>query len=188
MLRLRRPSAEELAALATRERDQALTYPGPGVTATGAAIPGYEVARYSTILGTGTDVFDRARAALQRWAPQRGSGIAIEATGPIEAGAGIAFAAPLPVAGFVIGTCRVVYVEDAADRWAFAYGTLPLHPASGEERFAVVLDGDEVRFEIEVVSRPQQLLARLAPPVTRLLQRQAIARYLRAMETATSVQ
>ena len=36
--------------------------------------------------------------------------------------------------------CRVVYVVDEPDRRGFAYGTLPGHPETGEELFAVRYD------------------------------------------------
>ena len=37
--------------------------------------------------------------------------------------------------GFLQAPCRVVYVIDEPDIRGFAYGTLPGHPESGEERF-----------------------------------------------------
>jgi uncharacterized protein (UPF0548 family) len=89
-------------------------------------------------------------------------------------------AASLPV-GFAIVACRIVYVEDEPHRFAFAYGTLPTHPESGEERFEVVRNGDDVSFVVTAFSRPRQLLARIGKPIARAMQRRATVQYLDAM-------
>ena len=131
MLRLRRPTPADLAAVLERARDEPLTYPEVGATA--ATLPaGYHHVRAERVLGNGDALFGRAVAALRDWAPQRGSGIAVRADGPLGVGTNVALAAPLPV-GFAIATCRVVQVDDDEDRYAFAYGTLPEHPERGEE-------------------------------------------------------
>ena len=55
--------------------------------------------------------------------------------------------------GPVRAPCRVVYVVDEPDRRGFAYGTLPGHAESGEERFVVRYDPatDEVCAEVDGV-------------------------------------
>jgi hypothetical protein len=69
--------------------------------------------------------------------------------------------------------CRIVYVVDEADRFGFAYGTLPAHAETGEERFTVEWDeqDDAVWYDILAFSLPQQLLARLGYPFARRLQK-----------------
>jgi uncharacterized protein (UPF0548 family) len=69
-----------------------------------------------------------------------------------------------------------VYVVDEqgpVQRFGFAYGTLPDHAESGEERFTVEWHGADgaVWYDILAFSRPQQLLPRLGYPFTRKLQR-----------------
>src|SRR5260370_38795913 len=71
-----------------------------------------------------------------------------------------------------LNACRIVYVVDEEGpvrRFGFAYGTLPEHAESGEERFTV--EGheadDAVWYDILAFSRPQQLLARLGYPFAR---------------------
>ena len=72
-------------------------------------------------------------------------------------------------------------MQDEPDRRGFGYGTLPGHPEQGEEAFAVVRRGDRMYFEIIAFSRPRHPLARVAKPVSRLLQRQTTRRYISAM-------
>jgi uncharacterized protein (UPF0548 family) len=69
-----------------------------------------------------------------------------------------------------------VYVVDEDgpfQRFGFAYGTLPEHAESGEERFTVKWHkaDDAVWYDILTFSRPQQLLTRLGYPVARKLQK-----------------
>jgi uncharacterized protein (UPF0548 family) len=75
-----------------------------------------------------------------------------------------------------VNACRVVYVVDEGgpvQRFGFAYGTLPDHAESGEERFTVEWHeaDDAVWYDILAFSRPQQLLARLGYPFARRLQK-----------------
>jgi uncharacterized protein (UPF0548 family) len=94
--------------------------------------------------------------------------------------------APLPF-GFVELTCRIVAVVDEADRFGFAYGTLPVHAEAGEESFVVSRDADgDVRFDVQAVSRPIHPLARAFAPVANRLQDAAVRRYLSAMQRAVS--
>src|SRR5262249_20824062 len=58
-------------------------------------------------------------------------------------------------------------------RYGFAYGTLPEHAESGEERFTVEWHeaDDAVWYDILAFSRPHQLLVRLGYPLARRLQK-----------------
>jgi uncharacterized protein (UPF0548 family) len=69
---------------------------------------------------------------------------------------------------------RVVDEPDATvSRFGFAYGTLPDHAGTGEERFLIEWDRqtNEVRYDILAFSRPQWLSARLAYAYMRRLQK-----------------
>jgi uncharacterized protein (UPF0548 family) len=180
VLKLRRPSEAWLRDLAERERDRPFTYDAVGATATGQVPDGFRHDHWSVELGRGDEAFERATAGLQHWLPQRGSGLAVAADGLVEPGKVVAMAAPVGI-GHAVATCRVVYVEAETDRYAWAYGSLPIHPESGEERFAVVRHGDVTTFEVDVFWKPRDPLARLAPPVARRLQARATRRYLEAM-------
>ena len=68
---------------------------------------------------------------------------------------------------------RIVYTIDEplgpVVRFGFAYGTLPDHVESGEERFLIEWDQttDRVWFDILAFSRPRHRLARIGYPIAR---------------------
>jgi uncharacterized protein (UPF0548 family) len=76
-----------------------------------------------------------------------------------------------------LNACRIVYVvDDEASnrrRYGFAYGTLSDHAEQGEERFTVEWNAtdDTVWYDILAFSRPKKLLAMMAYPLSRSLQR-----------------
>ncbi|HVF31577.1 MAG TPA: DUF1990 domain-containing protein [Acidimicrobiales bacterium] len=177
MLVLRRPATTDLQRLAAEQRDAPLTYAAVGATLAGRPPEGYRFEEVERCIGSD---FSRARGALANWQPHRGAGIAHWADGDVAPGTTVALAAPLPV-GYAVAACRIVAVVDDADRFGFAYGTLPVHPESGEELFTVEQRGDGVWFRIAVFWRPQELLARIGYPVARILQSRATSRYLDAM-------
>lgn len=79
--------------------------------------------------------------------------------------------------------CRVAYVVDEPTRAGFAYGTLPGHPESGEERFVLEQHGDgTITVAITAFSRPASRLAILGGPLTRKVQQRMTTRYLRALD------
>jgi uncharacterized protein (UPF0548 family) len=184
MVRLVRPSDAQLLRVLSRVDNTSLTYAEVGATSSELLPGAYHHVSDERALGQGDAVFAKAVAALRQWEPQKGSGLSLVADGPVACGTTVAMAAPLPV-GFAIATCRVVYVEDDADRFAWAYGTLPVHPERGEERFEITRSGDAVVFRVTAFSQPQQLLARIASPIARVLQSRATKRYLDAMERAS---
>lgn len=182
---IRRPSRHQLETLLESQSRQALTYPGRGATRSQAP-PGYTVEHFERRLGAGPGGFARAASALGTWAPQRGAGIELTPNRPeIAQDATIVMLIPLG-GGWVTAAARIVYVVSEPDRFGFAYGTLPHHPEQGEEAFVVERDGrGQVRFVIDVFSRPRHPLARLGRPVARLLQKRVTRRYLDAMAVAT---
>lgn len=123
-------------------------------------------------LGIGAETFVRACDAIRAWrmfpAP-------------------LAWIEPLPIpirdgeqAGVVVralglwwlNAARIVYVIDDPRRFGFAYGTLPGHVESGEERFLVEhLADDSVWYDLRAFSRPRLWLVRAGKPLARVLQR-----------------
>ena len=93
--------------------------------------------------------FEEAADKGMRWGMLRGAGLRVEATSEVAA-VGSEVIVHL---GPVRAPCRVVYVVDEPDRRGFAYGTLPGHAESGEERFVVRYDPatDEVYAEVDGV-------------------------------------
>src|SRR5262249_38584016 len=107
---------------------------------------------------------------------------------PIQAGQVVAVIARLFGLSW-LNACRIVYVVDEqgpVQRYGFAYGTLPEHVESGEERFTVEWHEADaaVWYDILAFSRPQQLLARLGYPLARRLQKRFARDSAAAMQKA----
>src|SRR5688500_12365449 len=112
-----------------------LTYRDVGATA-GPLPEGYHHVRKTAVIGHGRPRFEDAATKVMRWGMLRGAGVRVDATSEVAAvGSEV-----LVGIGPVRAPCRVVYVIEETDRRGFAYGTLPGHPASGEEQFAVRFD------------------------------------------------
>jgi uncharacterized protein (UPF0548 family) len=158
-----------------------LTYAEVGATA-GPLPAGYHHVDRRALIGSGREAFDRTAEALFAWQAQRGAGLTV-VHAPQRAAVGAVIVSRLgpPVVGLVL-PCRVVSVVDEPHRRGFAYGTLPGHPESGEERFEVEL-GDDGRVElvIRAFSRPASLFTRLGGPIGRLGQRLVTDGYVRAL-------
>jgi uncharacterized protein (UPF0548 family) len=171
----------DLAALT----DAPFTYAHVGGTASTAMPEGYRHAERSVVIGSGSAAFERAAAAVFDWRAQRGAGLGVRSSGPPTVpGTVVVLTAGLPWLGYDI-PCRVVWASTTGDERGFAYGTLPGHPESGEERFVVRLtpDGDVV-YEIRVFFRLASPAARLAGPVSLVLQHLATARYVSVIRRA----
>jgi uncharacterized protein (UPF0548 family) len=155
-----------------------LTYDEVGATA-GPLPAGYHHVQKSAIIGHGRPRFEKAAEKAMRWGMLRGAGLRVEATSEVAA-VGSEVIVQL---GPVRAPCRVVYVVDEPDRRGFAYGTLPGHAESGEERFAVRYDPatDEVHAEVVAFSRHATWWSRLGSPVTSVAQRVITERYLTAL-------
>ncbi|MBE1546431.1 uncharacterized protein (UPF0548 family) [Mycobacterium sp. OAS707] len=155
-----------------------LTYSEVGATA-GHLPAGYHHVQKSAVIGRGRPRFEEAADKGMRWGMLRGAGLRVEATSDV-----VTVGAEVIVhLGPVRAPCRVVYVVDEADRRGFAYGTLPGHAESGEERFMVRYDPatEDVYAEVVAFSRHGTWWSRLGAPVTSVIQRVVTDRYLRAL-------
>jgi uncharacterized protein (UPF0548 family) len=190
MLTLRRPSTEALREFLASQSQLGFTYSAVGATAT---VPpsGYDVDHHRIKLGEGEEVFTRAQAALRRWEHFRlGWGEAWPPDSPIQAGAPVAVVARA-FGLWWLNAARVVYVVDEPGpirRFGFAYGTLPDHAESGEERFLIEWDrsSGEVWYDILAFSRPQHLLTRLGYPFVRRVQKRFAKASAAAMRRAVA--
>jgi uncharacterized protein (UPF0548 family) len=157
-----------------------MTFTYQQVGATAAELPdGYHHVRKSAVIGNGRPRFDDAAAKVMRWGMLRGARVRVEASSEVAAvGSEV-----LVGLGPLRAPCRVVYVIDEQNRRGFAYGTLPGHPESGEELFAVRYDPStgDVHAEVVAFSRHATWWSRLGSPVTALAQRVITARYLTAL-------
>lgn len=188
-LSLQKPVAESIRHFLLEQAELPFSYAAVGATADEPP-GGFDVDHTRIKLGEGEQVFQAGRAALQRWEQFRLGWVeAWPADTAIQSGEVVA------VMGRAIGvwwlnSCRIAYVVDESgqiSKFGFAYGTLPGHVESGEERFLVEWDqGDNsVWYDILAFSRPNHFLTRYGYPVVRRLQkrfgRDSAASMLRAV-------
>jgi uncharacterized protein (UPF0548 family) len=183
---VRRPSDAKLSRVLAAVGDARFTYDAVGATAHPGELPaGYHHVRATRVLGRGDQAFAAAVDGIRRWQLHRRQGYRVAPDEPsVEVGTVVALDVPL-VALHVIATCRIAWVVDEPGRFGFGYGTLPIHPESGEEAFVVDRDTDgergDVRLAITAFSRPRHALVRLAGPVARRKQARATQGYLDAL-------
>lgn len=172
---LRKPTAESIQHFLERQATLGYTYEAVGATSDRPPA-GYVVDHTRIKLGTGEDVFQQAKDALQRWEHFRLGWVeAWPSQDVLQQGAAVAVLAHLFGLWWLNG-CKIVYVVDEAGsiaRYGFAYGTLPAHAESGEERFMIEWDRSEgnVSYDILAFSRPNYVLTRLGYPMVRRIQK-----------------
>ncbi len=190
MISFRKPSVESLLRIVEAQGRLDFTYSGVGATATDGAIPaGFVVDRTRAALGRGSATFERARAALRRWEQFRLGWLeAFPADTPLRAGETVVVVARVFGMRWT-NAARIVYtIDEPAARFGFAYGTLPDHAESGEERFLVEWDRatDQVWFDILAFSRPRHFLTRLGHRQARAMQKRFATQSVAAMQRATA--
>jgi uncharacterized protein (UPF0548 family) len=160
-----------------------LTYDRPGATRDDVLPTGFHHLDVEEPIGRGRPAVEKAAEGLLTWRMHEGAGLTLVAASADRAAAGVLVVMRLgPGPLGLTAPCRVVYTVDGPDHRGFGYGTLPGHPARGEEAFTVRLTDDgEVRARVRAFSRPAALLARAGGPVTRLAQRYTARRYIRAL-------
>lgn len=191
MLSLRKPSAESIHRFLAEQARLDFTYTSIGATATRPPA-GYVVDHTRIKLGEGEPVFQAAVAALRRWEQFR--------LGWLEAGPGdtpikenqVVAILARAVGLWWLNACRIVYVVDESSpltKFGFAYGTLPAHAGSGEERFLIEWDhaDDSVWYDILAFSRPRHLLTKIGLPMVRRTQKRFGRESAAAMQQAVVV-
>jgi uncharacterized protein (UPF0548 family) len=158
-----------------------LTYDHVGGTS-GVLPDGYHHLNRRMIIGRGAAKFDDAARALLGWQTHLRSGLQVSTSSATVKGDTVVMLG-IGAGPFTLrAPCRVVYVVDEPDRQGFAYGTLPGHPESGEERFVIEMAADDsVSFSIAAFSTPASRLAEVAGPLGRLAQSRMTARYFRSL-------
>lgn len=176
-----RPPAPVTIKHFVREQ-QSLPYTYAPVGGTRSQIPdGFTVDHNERVLGMGEAVYRKAVHALQHWRMFDMDWLSIW---PQEAALqeGTTVVVLAQHFGFwSLNPARIVYVMDekktttdgVIHRFGFAYGTLPGHAMSGEERFLIEWNEstDEVVYEVIAYSKPRHLLARLGYLLVRRLQK-----------------
>ena len=190
MISLRRPPAEVIRDVLASQSTLGFSYTAVG--ATNSEPPaGYVVDHTRVRLGRGEEVFTRAKEVLGRWGQfDLGWVEAWSPETPIQTGEVVAVMSR-QFGLWWLTACRIAYVVDEVEpvaRFGFAYGTLPDHAGTGEERFLVEWDraSGEVWYDILAFSRPQWLVARLGYPYMRWLQKRFGGQSAAAMLTAVN--
>ena len=180
-LSLKTPSVGELARLLADQSQCDLRYEAVGA-AGGSMSGGYRTVHESVVISDDLDAFDRVAERLWTWDLHRCAGFRVQPAGRADTiGTDVVLAVKLLVPHLLLA-CRVVRVIDDPDRAGFAYGTLPMHPESGEESFVVERAAGGVRFVITAFSRPTGRIRRLGAPIQNRIQDRFTARYLTAAQ------
>lgn len=176
MFFLTEPSSHTVEEFIAAQRDQPYSYTAVGAT-NGTPPSGYVVDHNRIQLGTGGKVYQTAIEALNEWKEFDLGWVAI-----VPDGVAVRKDATVAVKARAFGTwslsaARVVYVVNESgtvERFGFAYGTLPDHVETGEERFSIEWNhnDDSVWYDILAFSRPRHPLVKLAAPLARRLQMQ----------------
>ena len=177
------PEARIEQALASQERAP-FSYIEVGATRRGP--PSRYCYREERVqLGRGQATFERAKQAVREWRMFDVGWLSLHwPSAPIAPGSTVA------VVGrhfgfWSLNVARIVYVIEEQRRYGFAYGTLPEHAETGEERFTVEwAEDDLVWYQVCAFSRERHVLARLAYPLARMLQGKFRRDSARAMQRA----
>lgn len=186
MITLRKPDRASIDRWLAEQRNRSFNYPEAGATRETPPARGYDVDRYTGLLGHGEAVYERAVAAIRELRMWDFDWIQLcWPDTPVEVGAVLA-TLTRQVGLWFLNPCRIVYrVDEQAPsrRYGFAYGTLQGHVERGEERFTVEQRAEDgaVWYEIMAFSRPAHWLVRLGYPYARRLQRRFGADSVRAM-------
>ena len=171
MFRITEPSEVDVIDFVEAQRNLPFTYPEVGATNTKPPA-GYNLDHNRVQLGAGEQVYETGVKALKGWRHFDLGWVTIVPLGVrIEVGATVAVKARA-FGTWSLNASRVVYTIDESRRFGFAYGTLPDHVESGEERFLVEwLPDDSVWYDIIAFSRPEHPFVQLSRPLARMLQK-----------------
>ena len=187
MVLFTRPNKPTIQRFIESQSSLNVNYSGIGSTQ-GTPPPGYVVDHTRAKLGEGEADFQTAQAALRNWTHfQLGWVEPCWPDTPIEPNQTVAILARV-FGVWSLNACRIIYLVQEEQKFGFAYGTLPDHVESGEERFTVEWnpDDDSVCYDIVAFSRPNHFLTRIAYPVTRRLQKRFARDSVVAMKRSVS--
>lgn len=175
MFTLFEPSDAQIESFLNEQRVLPFSYEEVG--ASQAEIPqNYPINHRLVQIGSGAEVFARAKFSVQLWTMYR-----LDWTRLYPRDAPIAVGETVCVVvnhGFCwsINPCRIVYILDEkgeTERFGFAFGTLPGHSETGEERFTIEWrhQDDSVWFELLSFARPHDILAKIGFPFVGFFQK-----------------
>ncbi|MDF1744833.1 MAG: DUF1990 domain-containing protein [Gimesia sp.] len=187
----KKPFKQQIREFIEAQSKLEFTYSMVGATGKGEHPAGYVVDHNRIQLGQGKEMFQLARQALCEWRHFQFDWIELhhknQIPEPDQTVGVLAHALGL----WVLNACRIVYVMEETEpvqRFTFAYGTLPEHAESGEERFQVEWHAKDnsVWYDILAYSRPNQRLSKLAYPYVRRKQKQFALDSMQAMKNSVT--
>lgn len=159
------PSDNQIEDFLAEQRELPFSYNEVGASQT--EIPtGYPVNHHRIQIGKGAEAFAMAKEAIRRWTMYKTGWTRIyPPDAPIAVGQIVCV---IVNHGFCwsLNPCRIIYVLEetgAIERFGFAFGTLPGHSETGEERFTAEWrhDDDSIWFELLSFARGHHILARI---------------------------
>lgn len=167
-----------------RRKNDALTYSTVGMSLGRVEAPdGYRDVETSRTVGRGEEAYRRVGHALMNWEVFTRAGHFVQCeTDAVVRGATVVTAMPTgPIS--ITAPCRIVDVVAEGTKIGFAYGTLPGHPARGEESFILEHRSDDsVVLTIRSISQLAGFWSKLGGPISHSAQSRATRAYLSAAE------
>jgi uncharacterized protein (UPF0548 family) len=190
MFSLRKPTPEQIARFLQDCQESPFSYQEVGATR-GEMPKGYVRDAHRWRVGQGEPTFELAADAIRHWEMYPADVVDLhERTAAVEPGVVVAPLIRL-LGVWAMVACRIVYVIDRREAdgrrlFGFAYGSLAAHAERGEEQFLIEYDpsDDSVWYHLKAFSRPGHVLAALAFPFVRRLQRRFAARSLASLQQA----
>lgn len=177
MFTLFEPSDRQIETFLREQKDLPFSYAEVGASQNEIPPPGYPINHRRVRLGGGADVFARAKNAIRHWAMYEVSWTRLYPTNaPIAVGETVCVVVNHRFC-WSLNPCRIIYVTEETggeiERFGFAFGTLPGHSETGEERFTVERHAadDSVWYELFSFARPHHVLARIGFPFVELVKR-----------------
>jgi uncharacterized protein (UPF0548 family) len=169
MFKLSKPTDQDIAEYLEAHRQLQFTYPEQGMTRQDVPQVGYVRDHNRVHLGTGSSLYMESKAALRRWQQFELGWVRVRTNN-----------APLKPDETVCLQVHFAFLwklfactSSPIKKFGFAYGTLPGHPESGEERFLIEWNSidDSVWYDILAYSQPGNFAVALGYPFSRLMQK-----------------
>jgi uncharacterized protein (UPF0548 family) len=149
---------------------------------------GFAQDRLRSRLGQGVPAFLAAKRAFERWVPFDLGWVRVANPESLIALGQIVAVEVKTLGRWTLNLSRIVETFDTATRFGFLYATTEKHVEEGEERFLLEFNPatGSVWYDLEAVSRPRHVLARLGLPVARAFQHRFARDSHRRMREETS--